>query len=57
MRASLTADVRDETIALSTDEKELLDEAADDIFGTTDVPYGATVSALASQQIDVTEVN
>lgn len=40
---------RTESIAVSDSEKELLSEAAEDIFGTREVPFGATISALVER--------
>ena len=37
---------RDNTIALSDKEKEILSEARIEIFGTDEVPYGVVVSKL-----------
>jgi hypothetical protein len=37
---------RDNTIALSDEEKEILSEARLDIFGTDEVPYGVVISTL-----------
>lgn len=39
---------RTETVRVSSDEKALLDDVAERIFGTTDVAYGATINTLAS---------
>jgi predicted transcriptional regulator len=40
---------RTETIRVSSDEKNRLDNIAEDEFGTTAVPYGSVVSYLAEQ--------
>ncbi len=42
--------VRSTTIAVSQEEKEQLNEIAEDVFGESDsIPYGTTVSLLVSE--------
>ena len=38
--------MREESIAVSGETKNRLDSTAEDLFGTADVPFGATVTAL-----------
>jgi hypothetical protein len=40
---------RTNSIAVSDDEKQSLQDVATDAFGTTDVAYGAVVSFLVSE--------
>lgn len=47
--------MRDESIAVTAGEKKSLDTAAEELFGTTEVPYGAVISALANQYNDTNE--
>jgi|GEM_PF-6407990 len=42
---------RDTSISISHDEKDRLDEAALDLFGTDEVPYGAVVSELVDRVV------
>lgn len=44
---------RSTTISVSHEEKQLLDEAADTLYGTTEVPYGATIERLARLTVGV----
>lgn len=39
-------------IRISETEKKGLDEAAKVAFGTVEVPYGATISALTSEYLE-----
>jgi hypothetical protein len=41
--------MRTKTIAVSEDEQELLDQAAQELTGTTDMPYGATLTMLVRE--------
>lgn len=43
--------MRDTTIRLSDNEKELLDKVAELRFGTSDVPYGHIVKELCKEEI------
>ena len=43
---------RQTTISVSYDEKQRLDEAAEELCGTTEVPYGAVVAQLVEESID-----
>ncbi|MEE6210381.1 hypothetical protein U3A55_09450 [Salarchaeum sp. III] len=43
---------RDTTIALSDDEKHRLDEAARELCGTIEVPYGEVVKLLTADVVD-----
>lgn len=43
---------RTETVRVSSDEKALLDDVAEEVFGTTDVAYGATINSLATNHLD-----
>ncbi|SFC63320.1 hypothetical protein SAMN05444422_112110 [Halobiforma haloterrestris] len=47
--------LRETTISVSHEEKELLEEAAIELFGTQEVPYGAVVSELVEQVTDTDE--
>ena len=38
--------MRSESIAISSSEKERLNDVAEEIYGTTEVPFGAVVSGL-----------
>lgn len=38
--------MREKSIAVSADEQARLDDVAEDLLGTDDVPYGAIISAL-----------
>lgn len=40
---------RDTSIAVSEEEKARLDDVAQEEFGTEDVPYGATITALIQE--------
>ena len=40
---------RTNPIALNDEEKQRLDEVAEEAFGTTELPYGAVVSMLIEQ--------
>lgn len=40
---------RENHILLDDDEKELLDETRKELFGTSEIPYGATIEALCEQ--------
>lgn len=42
--------VRDNTIALSDDEKELLSNKRVSMFGTDEVPYGVVISKLCEDE-------
>jgi len=42
--------VRNTTIAISPEEKNELDQIAEDVFGESDsIPYGSTVSMLITE--------
>jgi hypothetical protein len=41
--------MREKSIAVSADEQDRLDEVAEDLLGTDDVPYGAIISAQVEQ--------
>ena len=43
--------IRTTTISVSYDEKRQLDEAAEELFGTTEVPYGETISELVERTV------
>lgn len=43
--------LRETTISVSHEEKARLDEAANVLFGTDEVPYGAVVDELAANVI------
>lgn len=47
--------VRDKTIALNEREKEQLDEVRNELFGTSEVPYGVVISRLVASITDNTE--
>mgnify|MGYP007026971087 CR=1 FL=1 len=44
--------MRGDAVAVSESEKERLDAAAVELFGTENVAYGATLSALCSRVLD-----
>ena len=44
---------RTTTISVSYDEKRRLDEAAEELCGTTEVPYGEVISQLVEKATDV----
>ena len=44
--------MRDTTVAVSESEKKDLRRVAESLFGTTDVPDGAVISALTSRHLD-----
>lgn len=44
--------MRENEIRLSDDEKSDLDNVAEQRFGTTEVPYGAIVSALTNDYLN-----
>ena len=41
--------MREKSIAVSADEQARLDDVAEEMYGTTSVPYGAVVSGLIEQ--------
>lgn len=41
--------MRETTISVSEEEKKELDAASEALFGTDEVPYGATISRLCRQ--------
>lgn len=43
--------IRTTTISVSTDEKRQLDEAAEELCGTTEVPYGEVISQLVERTV------
>jgi hypothetical protein len=43
---------RDSTVRVSDREKDELDAARDDIFGTDEVPYGVVVQALVDEHFE-----
>lgn len=45
--------MREKTIAVSTEEQTLLDNAAEEMTGTTDLPYGATITMLVREATNV----
>lgn len=45
--------MRGTTIRVSHDEKRQLDEAAEELCGTTEVPYGEVIAQLVEKAIDV----
>lgn len=45
--------MRETTIRVSHDEKQQLDEAAQELCGTTEVPYGEIISQLTQKLDDV----
>jgi len=47
--------VRKNQIYLSDSEKQRLDDAAQQLLGTTDVPNGAVVSALIANELENSE--
>jgi hypothetical protein len=44
--------MRETTISISYEEKQRLDEAARELCGTTEVPYGEVVTILANRVTD-----
>lgn len=44
--------LRDQTIAVSGDEKQSLETVAEEKFGTSDVPYGAIITSLTSEYLE-----
>jgi hypothetical protein len=44
---------RTTTISVSYDEKRQLDEAAKELCGTTEVPYGEVIAQLVDELIDM----
>ena len=44
---------RTTTVSVSYDEKRRLDEAAEEMFGTTEVPYGEVIAQLVKKATDV----
>ena len=47
---------RDTTISISENERNMISEAAIDLFGTDEVPYAVTITRLIDDATDV-EVN
>jgi predicted transcriptional regulator len=45
--------MRTTTISVSYDEKRRLDEAAEELCGTTEVPYGEVIAQLVAEATDV----
>lgn len=45
--------MRGTTIRVSHDEKRRLDEAAEELCGTTEVPYGEVIAQLVDKVTDV----
>ena len=45
--------MRETTVKVSHEEKRQLDEAAEELCGTTEVPYGAVISQLVAEVTDV----
>lgn len=43
---------RSTTISVSYSEKDELDYAAEQLFGTTEVPYGETITQLITEATD-----
>lgn len=41
--------MRKKSIAVSADEQDRLDEVAEEMYGTTEVPYGAVVCGLIEE--------
>lgn len=41
---------RENTVKVSNEEKNLLDEARESIFGTDEVPYGVVISELCKNE-------
>jgi len=41
--------MRETTISVSHDEKDRLDDAKAELFGTDEVPYGAVITELVEQ--------
>lgn len=48
---------RENTVKVSDEEKEALDAAREDIFGTDEVPYGAVVKRLVDYHFDTAEAS
>lgn len=48
----LAITMRETTISISYEEKQRLDEAARELCGTTEVPYGEVVTILANRVTD-----
>jgi len=48
----LAITMRETTISISYEEKQRLDEAARELCGTTEVPYGEVVTLLANRVTD-----
>jgi len=46
---------REQTIAVSAAEKQSLNDVAEAAFGTTQVPFGSTVSMLCTDYLDSEE--
>jgi len=44
--------LRETTITVSYDEKDRLDDARRELFGTDEVPYGAVISELVDRVAD-----
>jgi len=55
--AVFTIMTRSTTISVSYDEKRLLDQAAKQFCGTTEVPYGAVIALLVAQATETKEAN
>jgi len=45
--------IRTTTISVSYDEKRRLDVAAEELCGTTEVPYGEVIARLVAEATDV----
>lgn len=48
---------RENTVKVSDEEKEALDAAREDIFGTDEVPYGTVVQRLVDYHFDTAELS
>lgn len=46
---------RETTISVSHEEKARLDDAKQELFGTDEVPYGATITELTDRVTDTAE--
>ena len=44
--------MRDKRIAVSTAEKEKLDQVRQELFGTPSVPYGEVIERLAEKELE-----
>jgi len=47
--------MRNTTISVSYEEKDLLDSACEEIYNTTEVPHGAVIEELCRRVIDEKE--